>query len=316
MSKPKGKQAFLEYYHRIFPSEELFNSVIQSLESPSLPVLVFARQHEQALRTLWEQHHLPWRTLEWYPHALYWPSGIPHGTPLPGYTDQLFYPMNASSLLPAIALTEGYTPGEFILDACAAPGGKTIVLADRTQGECHIIANDPSRARRSRLHAVLQQHTTQSIELLGRPAETLYKTYPNHFDRILADVPCSSEKHVYSSEHHLNQWGESRITQLQRKQIAIASGLFEALKVGGRMIYSTCAITPQENEVVIETLLKKKKHRIRLVPWNTSIPHLPALVDSNAFAPDFVTRILPHAMPVTSDIKWDPMFVAIIEKTR
>lgn len=354
-SRKTGTEAFNEYYSELFAEEPGF---FDSLAEKRAPILRFHQKNRAAIEALWKEHGLTVLPVSWHANAVLWPAEIPFGEELPGYTDGLFYPMNASSLIPVLALDA--QPGDRILDACAAPGGKTLAVLDSIDGECTLTANDSSPKRRIRLKQLLQSHgyasssahiagNTQttgktqitsstkipgSVQITGMDAATLFKRIPEeqHFDRILADVPCSSERHVYLDEKHVAEWSPNRIKQLAQRQIAILSGVFEALKPGGRLVYSTCTVNTRENEGVVANLLKKKKGRIRLLPWTLDCPRLPGIPapEHTPYKSEFdlnaVCRILPHRM---ADSAWahvgarqkqeaqlmDPMFVAVFERT-
>lgn len=302
----KGTSGFLEYYKTLFSDETSFTDWLATLEYTNPPVLRFSKANTNKLEQLWKNANLPWKTLEWYAQAVYWPSILPFGTILPGYEEHLFYPMNASSLIPVLALDP--QSNETVLDACAAPGGKTLMIADHMQSQKlplagELIANDNATQRRFKLqHTIHDYGYDKNIKIIQRPAETLFKTYPNYFDKILLDAPCSSEKHVYTHEKYLKQWSYSRIKSLKQRQIALLSGLFLALKPGGTIVYSTCATTPEENELVIKTILKKKESNIKLLPWVLNCPG-----ESGIDLPT-ARRIWPTKNGL------DPMFIAVLQR--
>ena len=311
MSKKKqkiiGQEAFEKHYSSLFSDTNDRSDFFTSLQKESYPILRILPQYVETVHMLWEQADLSWNSVSWYPFAIHWPKNIEKGTHLPGYDEGYLYPMNASSLIPPLALQA--TNEDTILDACAAPGGKTLFIADLIHAPVQqkITANDSSPDRRRRLQETIERYGhIENIHIIGKKAETLFKQYPDHFTRILADVPCSSEKHVYNSKKHLKQWTPARIRQLKQRQIAILSGLFEALAPGGRLVYSTCAITPEENEEVIQTLLKKKKDRIRLIHLQQELPDIPHLSGiagekEITFPLDHVIRIIPHRMEEDKD---------------
>lgn len=147
------------------------------------------------------------------------------------------------------------------LDMCAAPGGKTLVLAARMGEKARIQANELSRARRSRLLTVLAKHLPQDIrsriDVTGFDAATIPRRTKKRYDRILLDAPCSSERHVITDAKHLAAWTPSRVKILAQRQWALLSAAFLLLKQGGFLVYATCALTDTENDCVIEKLLKK-----------------------------------------------------------
>lgn len=147
------------------------------------------------------------------------------------------------------------------LDMCAAPGGKTLVLASRMGQKVHIQANELSRARRDRLKIVLKNHAPEDIlsriEVTGFDAATIPRYRQACYDRILLDAPCSSERHVLTDPKHLAAWTMSRITMLAQRQWALLSAAFLLLRPCGFLVYATCALTDTENDGVVQKLLKK-----------------------------------------------------------
>ena len=149
------------------------------------------------------------------------------------------------------------------LDMCAAPGGKTLVLASGMGQGAQIQANELSRARRARLLTVLDEHLPPDIrtriEVTGYDAATLPRYRKACYDRILLDAPCSSERHVITDEKYLACWTPARIKMLAQRQWALLSAAFLLLKQGGFLVYATCALADAENDGVVQRLLKKYK---------------------------------------------------------
>lgn len=305
-----GAEQFEQYYSTLFG--ERWSAITAAFKTHYNPILRFSPKDKEAVRALFTEHNLTFTSLSWYPHALVWPSEIPFGSPVPGVAEGLLYVMNPSSLLPPLALSRALqvieTPS--ILDACAAPGGKTLVLADLVPNAT-ITANEPSVDRAKRLRNTLRDYHHEDIRILKKSAETLFKEYPEHWDAILVDAPCSSEAHVYTNAHYLGEWAKGRVTQMQFKQLALLGGLILALKPGGILVYSTCSLTPEENEIAIQKLLKKRGDTVELLNAADFLPHigshgLPCAVDADVLAK--VTRIMPDTESM------DPMFVAVLRK--
>ncbi|MFC1239785.1 SAM-dependent methyltransferase [Treponema vincentii] len=147
------------------------------------------------------------------------------------------------------------------LDMCAAPGGKTLVLASGMGQEAQIQANELSRARRARLLTVLDEHLPPDmrarIEVTGYDAATLPRYRQACCDRILLDAPCSSERHVITDAKYLACWTPARVKMLAQRQWALLSAAFLLLKPGGFLVYATCALADAENDGVVQKLLKK-----------------------------------------------------------
>lgn len=162
-----------------------------------------------------------------------------------------------------------------VLDMCAAPGGKTLVLASKLAGTGHLVSNDRSSKRRARLHNVIEEHLPteykNNINITAHDS-TKWGLYEQEvYDKILLDAPCSSERHVLSDPSYLNQWSLNRPKHLSFQQFAMLAGALEAVKVGGIILYSTCAITPLEDEEVIRKLFKKREGRFELINFNCDI---------------------------------------------
>jgi len=164
--------------------------------------------------------------------------------------------------------------GDTVLDMCSAPGGKSLILASKLVNSGVLVCNDRSRVRRQRLHKVLTHHLSK--ERLGRVLVTghdatrwgLYEQ--NRYDAILLDAPCSSERHVLHDQSALAQWSPARTKHLAVQQFAMLASALEAVKIGGHILYSTCSISPLENEEVIGRLDKKRSGRYEEIPLSVT----------------------------------------------
>lgn len=169
----------------------------------------------------------------------------------------------------------GVKPGMNVLDMCAAPGGKTLVLANALAGSGSLQSNDRSPDRRLRLqHNVentLPQELAAVVKVSGYDGVRFGMYRKNEFDRILLDAPCSSERHVMESEKYLAEWSPKRIAHIAITQGALLASAVDALKPGGQMIYSTCALTQAENDEVVRKILKKRKGKVRVLPLSPEI---------------------------------------------
>jgi len=178
------------------------------------------------------------------------------------------YLMDRASVLAAASLR---LPDEgTILDACAAPGGKSLVLASRMSAGANLLCNELSAERRRRLTKVLDEHlheeTRRQVKVCGFDAGKLggKKSERDRFQAILLDAPCSSERHVIQNAKALAEWTAARPRFLSRRQWALLSAAFLLLKGGGYLVYSTCAITPEENDIPVSRLLSKYAGQIEL----------------------------------------------------
>jgi 16S rRNA (cytosine1407-C5)-methyltransferase len=172
------------------------------------------------------------------------------------------YLLDYASVLAALSLRVPEAGAE-ILDACAAPGGKTLVIAGHLRGGIRLLANEFSTERRRRLLAVLDGHldaeTRALIRVSGFDAAALggRRGERGRFDGILLDAPCSSERHVLGDPAALSRWTPARPRFLAGRQWALLSAAFLLLKPGGSLVYATCALDPRENDGTAGRLLEK-----------------------------------------------------------
>ena len=169
------------------------------------------------------------------------------------------YFLDSASVLAALCLPlENATD---LLDLCAAPGGKTLVLASRMPKNATLSSNERSPERKHRLAKVVQTclppEISERVKTSCSDGATWCTRQSECFDRILLDAPCSSERHVISDPKYLNNWSPSRIKTVTTEQWALLSSAYRLLRPEGILLYSTCALCPQENDGMIERLYKK-----------------------------------------------------------
>lgn len=150
---------------------------------------------------------------------------------------------------------------ERLLDMCAAPGGKTLVLAGRMDEDASLVSNERSQNRKQRLVTVcdtcLPSNIRERIKISCSDAAKWCTTQKECYERILLDAPCSSERHVLNDEKYLAEWSPNRIKSLAMEQWALLSCAYRLLEPDGYLLYSTCALAEAENDGVVERLLKK-----------------------------------------------------------
>ncbi len=169
------------------------------------------------------------------------------------------YFLDSASVLAALCLPlENATD---LLDLCAAPGGKTLVLASRMPADATLSSNERSPERKHRLSTVVQSclppEISERVKTSCSDGATWCTRQTECFDRILLDAPCSSERHVIADPKYLNSWSPSRIKTVTTEQWALLSSAYRLLRPEGILLYSTCALCPEENDGMIERLYKK-----------------------------------------------------------
>jgi 16S rRNA (cytosine1407-C5)-methyltransferase len=173
------------------------------------------------------------------------------------------YLQSLSSMIPPLVLHP--QNNEIILDIAAAPGSKTTQIAAFLNNSGKIVANDTSRVRLYRLEANLKLQGVENTEIAQLPGQIIWKQFPEHFDKVLVDVACSMEGRFLTSEPKSYQdWAQKKVKLLAEDQKWILRSAISATKVGGGIVYSTCTISPEENEGVIDWILKKEKGAVEL----------------------------------------------------
>ena len=170
------------------------------------------------------------------------------------------YYLDEASVFAAKSL--GVEPGDRVLDMCAAPGGKSLVLASGLKGEGSLQSNDRSPDRRLRLSHVLENSLPEQwrsvVSVTGYDGVKFGMHKKESYDRILLDAPCSSDRHVLNAPEHLKVWSVKRVKRLAVEQGSLLASAVDALAPGGTLVYSTCALSPMENDDVVKKILKKR----------------------------------------------------------
>lgn len=171
----------------------------------------------------------------------------------PFYHAGLYYLQEPSAMTPAEFLP--VEEGDFVLDLCAAPGGKATELASKLKGRGLLVANDISNSRAKGLLKNLELFGLGNIMITNETPQRLADYFEGYFDKILIDAPCSGEGMFRKDSAIIKSWqkkGPSEYAAIQRQIVKTAASM---LKSGGMMLYSTCTFAPEENEGTISYLL-------------------------------------------------------------
>ncbi len=178
-----------------------------------------------------------------------------------------FYMQEASSMLPAAMLQP--KPGESILDLCAAPGSKTTQIASAMEGRGVLVANDVQEKRLWTLKSALQRSGVSQAIVMKKVGQWYAKQMTERFDRVLCDAPCTAQGTARKDSDALKYGGDESVGKMSRVQQELLESSLHALKVGGRLVYSTCTLTPEENEGVVSWLLQRYDGRVKVLDPRT-----------------------------------------------
>ncbi len=193
------------------------------------------------------------------PYGLEVRAGVGEPRKWPGYEEGKWSVQDRSSQL--IAPSLGPLPGEKILDACAAPGGKSTHIAELINNEGNLWSVDRSSRRSKKILANSERLGTKCLQILVANSNELLLKKPDwkgFFDRILIDAPCSGLGTL--ARHPDARWrmNQDNIQQLVAVQSQLLNSLAPLLKNGGKLVYSTCTIHPEENSHQIKNFLQSK----------------------------------------------------------
>lgn len=167
----------------------------------------------------------------------------------------MYYIQEPSAMAPA-ALLDAH-PGEKILDLCAAPGGKSTQIAAAMRGRGILVSNEIHPARARILSENIERMGVVNACVTNETPERLAEVFPEYFDRILVDAPCSGEGMFRKNEDACGEWSPENVRLCAERQDAILDCAVRMLRSGGRLVYSTCTFAPAENEGSVSRLVHR-----------------------------------------------------------
>ena len=190
-------------------------------------------------------------------------------TSRPEYKRGLFSIQSESSLLAASAL--GAKPGQSLLDACAAPGGKTAVLSEAMHGTGRVYAWDLHEHRVALIRAMAQRLRLDNVRAAQRDAAVLKEDFIGVMDGVLLDAPCSGTGVMLQKPDIKYRQTEESIRALVATQSALLETCCKYVRPGGTLVYSTCSILPEENMLQVRAFLKHHPE-FRMEPLGACLP--------------------------------------------
>lgn len=200
------------------------------------------------------------------------------------------------STLPPVVLDP--QPGEIVWDAAAAPGSKATQLAAQMDDEGRLIANDTSLGRLSALRFNAERLGVTNVAVTNTDGRN-YSLKPfsfDEFDRALVDAPCSGEGTIRKNPDAIDDWTIDHVESVSGIQKGLLRRAVQATKPGGRVVYSTCTLAPEENEAVLDYVLDAEDCRI--VEQSLPLDHRPGVTEwhDQTYDPSVerAARIYPH----------------------
>lgn len=173
----------------------------------------------------------------------------------PHYHCGLYYIQEPSAMIPVEVLDP--KPGDKVLDISAAPGGKSTQIGAKLKGEGVIVANDISPKRTKALVKNIEIFGIKNSIVTNEEPKKLAQKFVEYFDKILVDAPCSGEGMFRRDPKATKSWSEFSVEECCNMQKDILQWIPKLLKPGGRLVYSTCTFSPEENEGTIDWFLRE-----------------------------------------------------------
>ena len=256
---------------------------------PMLNQLLDANEHESFRKALYSysdrcvrQHvrrltELPFEVEEvpWYQSGRFVVDPRVRPASFLSYATADYYIQDAASLLPLAVLDP--RPSEMVCDLCASPGGKASAIAERLGPNGFLLANESIRSRVDVLRYSLARTGNPCFAVSSYDPEDLANLVPRSFDAVLVDAPCSGQTLVGRNKRDGNAFSENQIEHCALRQQRILQSAIQLLKLGGRLVYSTCTFALEENESQIQWLQEQYPGAWEpiepkgLEPWRSAI---------------------------------------------
>ncbi|NRA71047.1 MAG: 16S rRNA (cytosine(1407)-C(5))-methyltransferase RsmF [Gammaproteobacteria bacterium] len=263
-------QEFLSLIEPMLPAQLTLDDVITACHQP-LRFSIRVNTLKNSVTTFcslmsdfgWKFESIPWCDTGFWVEL---PQDATAPGKLPEHLTGLFYIQEASSMLPPMALFHGNDkPVVTVLDLAAAPGSKTTQIAALMNNKGTLVANEYSSSRIKALHSNLQRMGVSNTVISHFDGHVHGDYLENCFDAVLIDAPCSGEGTVRKDATAFKNWSLSHISEISIVQQGLLRSAFMALKPGGVLVYSTCALNFIENQQVCQSLMDQFGDQIEIV---------------------------------------------------
>ena len=240
-----------------------YDAFIDSLETE--PILTGIRvntlkEHAQSavLSEFGELENVPWCETGYFADK----SAISGNHPYHAAGLLYFQEPSAMSVIEGLPVDEG----DYILDLCAAPGGKSTQAAAKLNGTGLLVSNEIVRKRAEILSGNIERMGIKNAVVTNESPEKLAKKYPSFFDKIIIDAPCSGEGMFRKEPQAVTEWSVEHTKSCSERQKNIIDSAVKMLRGGGYIIYSTCTFAPKENEQVVSYILDNYNFELCEIP--------------------------------------------------
>lgn len=274
--------------------DDFFGKKLLNALNSEVPTSLRYNQAKSSKNSIIQQTNSP---IAWCEHA-YYLAERPIFTKDPLFHAGFYYPQEAGSMMLDKVLKQLSLPEEpIILDLCAAPGGKSTLIASFLNEKGLLVSNEVIQTRAKILtENLIKWGNTNTLVTNNDPKD--FQRLPNLFDVIVVDAPCSGEGMFRKDSKARDEWSEKNVDLCAGRQKRIVMDVWDALKMDGYLIYSTCTFNEQENEQNIEWLLAETNAEL------LQLDYLPYKKDRKGLGA--------YALP--SEVEAEGFYIAVIKK--
>ena len=243
-----------------------YEAFLESLERPRAVALRFNPLKGETPVLPFVGDNVPWE-----PNGFYYDPDSRPGLHV-FHEAGVYYLQEASAMSPVALLNP--QPGERVCDLCAAPGGKTTQIAGRMMGEGFLLCNEINPKRAKILSRNIERMAVSNALVTNEHPATLAQRFPEGFDKVLIDAPCSGEGMFRKEEAAVTDWSVETVEMCARRQAEILHSGAQMVRPGGRLVYSTCTFAPEEDELAVAAFLESHpdfEPEIIETPWFVSV---------------------------------------------
>ena len=208
-------------------------------------------------------------SVEWSPNGYYYDEDARPGLH-PYHSAGVYYIQDASAQLPVEMLSPN--PGDFCLDLCAAPGGKSTQIAGYLDGQGILVSNEPMKNRAKILSENVERLGIKNCIVTSEYPDKLAERFVEYFDKIMVDAPCSGEGMFRKNHDACSEWSLESVEMCAARQAEILDRAYEMLIPGGRMCYSTCTFARLEDEEAVAAFISRHPD-MKLIKEQRLWPH-------------------------------------------
>ena len=181
--------------------------------------------------------------------------------------------------------------GQLVCDLCAAPGGKSTQIAAKLDGTGLLVSNEFYSSRAKILSQNIERMGIRNAVVLNESTEHIAELFPEYFDRVMVDAPCSGEGMFRKDEEAIGEWSLEQVRVCADRQAMILDNAASIVKPGGVMVYSTCTFSTEENEETVRKFLERNSDFYIDKPSNHE-----KFVESGIVEKDGMYRLWPHRL--------------------